>query len=71
MKESVAGLLQQCVAARVSGADFPTVWQNILRNHPLVIGPPIQRLEGQAPVLEIRLITGQRLIYDDKGFALR
>jgi len=63
-------LLEQCVAARRSGADFPTIWQTVLRNHRLVIGPPVQRLVNDAPVLEVRLITGQRLIYDAQGFSL-
>jgi hypothetical protein len=53
-------LLGKCLAAREEGADFPTVWHDILKGHPLVKGLPVQRDGG----LEIALITGQRLIYD-------
>ncbi len=63
-------LLQACVAAKRAGADFPTIWQTILRGHPLVIGPPVQRLEGQQPVLEVSLINGQRLVLDQSGYRL-
>ena len=63
-------LLQHCIAVRQEGADFPTIWQTVLRYHPLVVGSPVQRIIDGNPALEIALITGQRLICDDKGFAL-
>ncbi|HEY2528567.1 MAG TPA: hypothetical protein VGJ20_11580 [Xanthobacteraceae bacterium] len=46
------------------GEDFPTVWTTVLKRNALVIGIPESKLEGQRPVLEIRLITGERLLFD-------
>jgi hypothetical protein len=58
-------LVLKCTAAAKDGADFPTVWDLVLRGHPLVAGPPIQTFaDGVGPQLEIRLINGQRLVYD-------
>ncbi len=65
-----SNLLELCVAAKRSGADFPTVWQTILRGHPLVVGPPVSRLDGGAAILEVSLINGQRLIHDHVGYRL-
>jgi hypothetical protein len=68
--ENASDILQQCVTARQEGADFPTIWNTILKRHPLVSGPPVQAMhEGQAR-LEIMLITGQRLIFDRAMFSL-
>jgi len=66
----VPELLQKCIAAAQAGADFPLVWRTVLKGHPLVLGAPIQRLDGDRPVLEVRLITGQRLLHGIQGFAL-
>jgi len=63
-------LLNECTAAKEAGADFPTIWQTILKSHPLVMGPPIQRLEGEEAVLEISLINGQRIVLDQRGYRL-
>ena len=63
-------LLNTCAAAKEAGADFPTIWQTILKSHPLVIGPPVQRLEGHEAVLEICLINGQRIVLDQRGYRL-
>lgn len=63
-------LLKECTAAKEAGADFPTIWQTILRSHPLVIGPPVQRLEGREAVLEVSLINGQRIVLDQRGYRL-
>ncbi len=71
MSETANELLRRCVSARGEGIDFPTIWQTILRGHPLVVGPPVQRMDGSEPILEIRLISGQRLVHDSHGFALR
>lgn len=56
-----------------NGEDFPTVWTTVLKNHALVNGLPESKLEGQRPVLEIRLITGERLVFDSesKRFSLK
>ena len=46
------------------GEDFPTVWQTLLKGHPLVDGIPRSRMDGNRSVLEIRLITGEWLVFD-------
>jgi hypothetical protein len=67
LSDTANALTRQCAAAAARGADFPTVWNTILKAHPLVIGRPRQTLhEGQAR-LEISLITGQRLIFDSSS----
>ena len=63
-------LLNKCTAAKQAGVDFPTVWQTILKSHPLVIGPPVQRLEDHEAVLEISLIDGRRIVLDQHGYRL-
>ena len=68
--DRVSDLLSRCVAAREGGANFPSIWNTILKGHPLVFGPPVQAMrEGQAR-REIKLITGQRLIFDHAVFSL-
>jgi hypothetical protein len=34
------------------------------------MGPPVQRLEGREPVLEVSLINGQRIVLDQRGYRL-
>ena len=46
------------------GEDFPTVWHTLLKHHPLVEGIPRQRLEDNRGLLDIPLITGERLVFD-------
>ena len=69
-KDRVPDLLQKCVTARAGGADFPSIWNKLLKGHPLVAGLPIQGLAGNAARLEVPLITGERLIYGDAGFSI-
>lgn len=63
-------LLKECTAAKQAGADFPTIWRTILKCHPLVMGPPVQRLEGREAVLEVCLINGRRIVLDQHGYRL-
>jgi hypothetical protein len=46
------------------GTDFPTIWATLLKGHSLVGGIPESRLEGNRPVLVVRLITGELLVFD-------
>jgi hypothetical protein len=63
--ETANDLVLKCTAAARDGADFPTVWDAVLKGHALVVGPPIQTLDDEErPQLEIRLINGQRLFYN-------
>jgi hypothetical protein len=57
-------LARLCTDLVRKGEDFPTVWRTLLKGHPLVDGMPRQRLEGNESLLEIRLITGERLVFD-------
>jgi hypothetical protein len=72
---SASDLLRACTADIHSGTDFPTIWNAILKRHPLVVGPPVQTMDDGRlrPVIEIFLITGQRLIFDSASnqFSLR
>jgi hypothetical protein len=65
-------LLRNCQAALRAGSDFPTIWTTILKSHRLVLGVPVQRLAGRRTLLEIRLVTGKRLVFDStsKTFSL-
>jgi len=55
------------------GNDFPTVWKTVLKGNALVDGIPQSKLEGTRPVLEVRLITGERLVFDGdvKKFSIK
>ena len=66
-----AELVERCIAVRNAGADFPTVWDTVLRRHPLVNGIPAQTINDGRIQLEIRLITGQRLIHDFRNQRLQ
>lgn len=64
MAETANDLVLKCTAIARDGADFPTVWEAVLKRHPLVVGPPVQTFDDEArPQLEIRLVTDQRLVY--------
>jgi hypothetical protein len=62
-----ANLVERCITARNGGADFPTVWQTVLRLDPLVRGVPMQTIDDGRVQLEIRLLTGQRVIFDSEA----
>ena len=60
-----SALLADCIAASGNGDDFPRIWRNILRVHPLVEGAPIQVADDERVWLEISLTTGQRIAYHE------
>ena len=64
VNETADELVQNCVTATREGADFPTVWQTVLRPHALVVGPPIQGFESGRVCLKIPLINRQWLVFD-------
>jgi hypothetical protein len=64
LMERAEDLARLCTEAVRRGEDFPTVWKALLQRHSLVDGIPRQRMEGKRSVLEIRLITGERLVFD-------
>jgi hypothetical protein len=57
-------LLEKCVEAMGQGADFPTVWNTVIRGHPAVMGPPVQHLDGDRSQLRVLLMFGERLVFD-------
>ena len=62
--ERANDLARQCTALIRSGNDFPTVWSALLRSHTLVDGVPQQGPEPNRRLLNIPLVTGERLIFD-------
>jgi hypothetical protein len=66
----VDDLVEKCAAARASGADFPTVWNTILRGKTLVAGIPVQAIRDGQPVLKVRLITNQYIVYGPDGYSI-
>ena len=63
-KELAHDLAALCTQLVRKGNDFPTVWNTLLKSHKLVAGLPQSKLEGIRPIMEIRLITGEQLIFD-------
>jgi len=61
MADRIDELLQCCRAALATGADFPTIWNEMLKRHPLVAGIPEQSRGADGPVLDVPLVTGARL----------
>ena len=54
----------------MAGADFPTVWNTILKTNRLVLGIPIQALQDGRPVLKIRLTTKKHIVHGPDGYAV-
>jgi hypothetical protein len=63
-EESAKDLARRCTEVLRKGDDFPAVWQTLVKGHPPVNGIPRQRLEGNRSLLEIPLITSERLLFD-------
>ena len=57
-------LARLCTELVRSGNDFPTVWNTLLKGHALVHGLPRQRHDGARSLLDIFLVTGERLVFD-------
>jgi hypothetical protein len=62
--ERAQDLARLCTDMVRKGEDFPTVWSTVLKGNALVDGIPQSILEGTRAVLEIRLITGERFVFD-------
>jgi hypothetical protein len=67
----ILDLLRRCNEAMSSGVDFPTIWHEIIKGHPLLGSGPIQRHDGTKAYLEIRLLNGQSLILETDGKEFR
>lgn len=69
--ETAEDLLARCIAARLDRKDFPVIWSDILRHHPLVLSHmPVQVQIGPDPALQIRLVSGQSLYFRNGSFYL-
>ena len=68
--DGVSDLLARCRAAHGAGSDFPTIWNQIVRTHPLVLGLPIQVMIGSEPQLRVQLINGQSLCFGNGDYFL-
>jgi hypothetical protein len=63
-------LLLRCNQARDAGEDFPTIWNNVMRKHPAVLGQPVQVMVGSEPQLKVKLTNGQNLTFRAGRFYL-
>jgi hypothetical protein len=63
-KERANDLAQTCTELVRQGKDLPTIWATVLKGHTLVEGIPHQKISGTRSLLEIPLITGERLVFD-------
>ena len=59
-----ADLIKRCKVGQAAGMDFPTLWHDVLKADPLVIGPPVQTVRDGRIRMEIRLITGAAIAFD-------
>ena len=57
-------LVERCRAGQAAGMDFPTLWNEVIRPDPTVIGPPVQTVRDGRICLEVRLITGSAIVFD-------
>jgi hypothetical protein len=62
MQRVLKELLEQCQAALDGGSDFPTIWDNFLQHHDLVVDIP----RSAGAVLYVSLITGDELVLSDR-----
>ena len=62
--ERAHDVAELCTDLVRNGNDFPTVWHTVLKGNALVDGSPHSQLDGTRPILEIRLITGEWLVFD-------
>ena len=63
--ERPGDLARACTELMRKGNDFPTIWATRLKGHRLVDGSvPQSRMDGTRALLDILLVTGERLVFD-------
>jgi hypothetical protein len=67
VEESAEELVHSCISAMRGGADFPTIWETVLKGHALVMGPPIQAHEDGRVCLKVPLSTRQWLKFESSS----
>jgi hypothetical protein len=70
-KERAGDLARQCTALLRKENAFSTVWSMLLKGHSLVEGIPWERTEHSRSLLNIPLITGERLVFDAEAKEFR
>lgn len=71
-REQALDLLSKCRTAQKSGKDFPAIWQEIIKQHPVTAaGAPVSVTVGNNAALEVLLVNGQKLVSERGGFLLR
>jgi hypothetical protein len=68
--DGVKELLERCRTAHRAGRDFPTIWNQIVRTDPLVLGLPVQVMIGSEPQLRMQLVNGQSLCFGGGDYFL-
>jgi hypothetical protein len=63
--ETANDLAQACTELARAGKHFPTIWATKLKRHALIEGIPRQRFLGTRSLLDIPLITGDKLVFDE------
>ena len=63
--ETANNLAQACAELAREGKHFLTIWATKLKRHALVEGIPRQRFLGTRSLLEIPLVTGDKLVFDE------
>jgi len=73
MSETADSLVEACTLAAREGAEFPAIWDSILKTHALVASPPVQTFDDEQPHLDVRLRNGFWLRYCARSndFSLR
>ena len=68
--ETASDLAQACTELARGGKNFLTIWAAKLKRHALVEGIPRQRFLGTRSLLDIPLVTGDKLVFyeDAKKF---
>jgi len=59
-------LARKCNEAMQAGIDFPTMWNTIIKRDAMVVGVPVQRLDGNHAYLEVPLLRGNWLVIDNE-----
>jgi hypothetical protein len=63
--ETAHDLAQTCTELAREGKNFLTIWARKLKRHALVEGIPRQRFLGTRSLLDVPLITGDKLVFDE------
>jgi hypothetical protein len=63
-KEEASDLARRSSNMLRDGSGFPSIWSGLIKSHLLVVGSPTQSFDNKRGLLEIRLITGQRLVVE-------